>query len=141
MTSSGWIRSIISNAFDLNKKQIEKKLKQNIPNKILYVAEALRKKINIIKIQKLTKIDLWFLEQIKEIIDTENQIKKEGLPKNHNEFNRIKSKGFTDKKLSEITNISEEIVKDSKVNYEIDELNSKFKAINVAPAVTKWGAG
>ena len=74
-------------------------------------AEALRKKINIIKIQKLTKIDLWFLEQIKEIIDTENQIKKEGLPKNHNEFNRIKSIGFSDKKLSEITNISEKIVK------------------------------
>ncbi len=95
----------------LKKNEIIKKLKQNIPNKILYVAEAIRKKINIIKIQKLTKIDLWFLEQIKEIIDTENQIKKEGLPKNHNEFNRIKSIGFSDKKLSEITNISEEIVK------------------------------
>ncbi len=95
----------------LKKNEIQKKLKQNIPDKILYVAEALRKKINIIKIQKLTKIDLWFLEQIKEIIDTENQINKEGLPKNHNEFNRIKSIGFSDKKLSEITNISEEIVK------------------------------
>ncbi len=75
------------------------------------MAEALRKKINIIKIQKLTKIDLWFLEQIKEIIDTENQVKKEGLPKSHNEFNRIKSIGFSDKKLSEITDISEKIVK------------------------------
>ncbi len=93
------------------KDKILKKLKQNIPNKILYVAEALRKKINIIKIQKLTKIDLWFLEQIKEIIDTENQIKKEGLPKNYNEFNRVKSIGFSDKKLSEITNISEKIIK------------------------------
>ncbi len=95
----------------LKKNEIIKKLKQNIPNKILYVAEALRKKISIIKIQKLTKIDLWFLEQIKEIIDTENQVKKEGLPKNHNEFNRIKSIGFSDRKLSEITNISEKIVK------------------------------
>jgi len=95
----------------LKKNEIIKKLKQNIPNKILYVAEALRRKININKIQKLTKIDLWFLEQIKEIIDTENQVKKEGLPKNHNEFNRIKSIGFSDRKLSEITNISEKIVK------------------------------
>ncbi len=95
----------------LKKNEIIKKLKQNIPNKILYVAEALRRKININKIQKLTKIDLWFLEQIKEIIDTENQVKKEGLPKNHNEFNRIKSIGFSDRKLSEITNISEKILK------------------------------
>ena len=95
----------------LKKGEIMNKLKKNIPNKILYVAEALRKKINIIKIQKLTKIDLWFLEQIKEIVDTENQIRQEGLPKNYNEFNRIKSIGFSDKKLSEISNISEKIVK------------------------------
>ena len=33
--------------FNLNKKQIEKKLKENIPNKILLVGEAFRKKINI----------------------------------------------------------------------------------------------
>ena len=33
----------------LNKKEIRKKLKENIPNKILLVAEAIRKKINIKK--------------------------------------------------------------------------------------------
>jgi len=97
--------------FPLSKKQIEKKLKENIPNKILLVAEAFRKKINIKKIQSLSKIDNWFLEQIKEIVDTEIQIKKKGLPKNYVEFNRIKSIGFSDKKLSEITKISEETVR------------------------------
>ena len=97
--------------FLLNKKQIEKKLKENIPNKILLVAEAFRKKINIKKIQNLSKIDNWFLNQIKEIVDTENQIKKKGLPKNYIEFNRIKSIGFSDKKLSEITRIPEEVVR------------------------------
>jgi carbamoyl-phosphate synthase large subunit len=44
-------------------------------------------------------------------VDTEIQIKKKGLPKNYVEFNRIKSIGFSDKKLSEITEVSEEIVK------------------------------
>ena len=97
--------------FLLNKKQIEKKLKENIPNKILLVAEAFRKKINIKRIQNLSKIDNWFLEQIKEIVDTENQIKTKGLPKNYIEFNRIKSMGFSDKKLSEITKLSEEIIR------------------------------
>ncbi len=42
--------------FELNKNQIEKNLKENIPNKILLVAEAFRKKINIKKIQKLKKL-------------------------------------------------------------------------------------
>ena len=60
--------------FYLNKKEIEKKLKINIPNKILLIAEAIRKKIKISKIYKLSKIDPWFLEQIKEIVDSENNI-------------------------------------------------------------------
>ena len=97
--------------FNLNKKQIEKKLKETIPNKILLVAEAIRKKIDLKKIYNLSKIDPWFLEQIKEIVDCETQIKSKGLPKDFAEFNRIKSIGFSDKKLSELTKTSEEIVR------------------------------
>ena len=93
--------------FKLNKKQIEKELKKNIPNKILLVAEAFRKKIEIKKIHKLSKIDNWFLEQIKEIVILENEIVNKGLPKKYIEFNRIKSIGFSDKKLSELTKTSE----------------------------------
>ena len=97
--------------FDLNKKQIEKKLKESIPNKILLVAEAIRKKIDLKRIFALSKIDPWFLEQIKEIVDNETKIKNKGLPKDFNEFNRIKSIGFSDKKLSELTKTSEDVVR------------------------------
>jgi len=97
--------------FLLSKKNIEKELKKNIPNKILLVAEAFRKKIDIKRIQNLSKIDNWFLQQIKEIVEVENQVKKKSLPKDYNEFNRIKSMGFSDKKLSEITKIPEEIIR------------------------------
>ena len=57
-------------------------------DKILLIAEAIRKKIKLTKIYKLSKVDLWFLEQIKEIVDAENQISKKGLPKKFNEFNK-----------------------------------------------------
>ena len=97
--------------FNLKVNQLEKKLKENIPNKILLVAEAFRKKINLQKIHRLSKIDPWFLNQIKDIVENEIQIKKNGLPKTYNEFNYIKSIGFSDKKLSELTNISENIVR------------------------------
>ena len=97
--------------FNLNKKQLEKKLKENIPNKILLVGEAFRKKINIDKIYKLSKIDPWFLREIKEIIDEENSIKKKGLPKNYNSLNFVKSIGFSDKKLSQLTNIKEDVIR------------------------------
>jgi carbamoyl-phosphate synthase large subunit len=121
--------------FLLNKKNIEKELKKNIPNKILLVAEAFRKKIDIKKIQNLSKIDNWFLEQIKELVDEENKIKKKGLPKDYNEFNRIKSIGFSDKKLAEIAKTSEEIIRKKRtalkvlpVYKKVDTCAAEFKS-------------
>ncbi len=119
----------------LNKKEIEKKLTKSIPNRILLVAEAIRRKIKIKRIHNLCKIDYWFLEQIKEIVDTENLIQKKGLPKDHNEFNRIKSIGFSDKKLSEITKISEDIIRKKRtalkvmpVYKKVDTCAAEFKS-------------
>ena len=120
--------------FNLNKKQLEKKLKENIPNKILLVAEAIRKKINIKKIFNLSKIDPWFLDQIKEIIDNETKIKNIGLPKDFNEFNRIKSIGFSDKKLSELTNTSENLVRRKRTALKILPV---FKKIDTCAAEFK----
>ncbi len=101
----------LDRVFNINRKQIEKKLKENIPNKLLLVAEAFRKKINIKRIHNLSKIDPWFLEQIKEIIDNENKLKNKGVPRDFVEFNRIKSIGFSDKKISELTKIPESVVR------------------------------
>ena len=105
--------------FNLSKRQIEKKLKENIPNKILLVAEGVRKKISLDRIFKFSKIDPWFLGQIKEIVDCEINLKKIGLPRNFTEFNRIKSIGFSDKKLSELTNLSEDVVRKKRIALKI----------------------
>ncbi len=105
--------------FNLSKRQIEKKLKENIPNKILLIAEGIRKKISLDRIFKLSKIDPWFLGQIKEIVDCEINLKKIGLPRNFIEFNRIKSIGFSDKKLSELTNLSEDVVRRKRIALKI----------------------
>ncbi len=101
----------LDRVFNVSRKEIEKKLKENIPNKLLLVAEAFRKKINIKRIHNLSKIDPWFLEQIKEIVDNENKLKNKGVPRDFIEFNRIKSIGFSDKKISELTKIPESVVR------------------------------
>ncbi|MDC1130867.1 carbamoyl-phosphate synthase large subunit [Pelagibacteraceae bacterium] len=120
--------------FILNKKQIEKKLKENIPNKILLVAEAFRKRINLKKVFSLSKIDPWFLEQIKEIVDNETKIKNRGLPKDFNEFNRIKSIGFSDKKLSELTKTPENVVRQKRTALKILPV---FKKVDTCAAEFK----
>ncbi len=125
----------VDQIFNLRVKQIEKKLAENIPNKILLIGEAFRKKINIKRIQKLSKIDYWFLNQIKEIVDEENKIKKNGLPKTFNEFNYIKSIGFSDKKLSELAYTTEDNIRKIRsklkifpVYKKVDTCASEFKS-------------
>ena len=120
--------------FNLNKIQIEKKLKQNIPNKILLVGEAIRKKINLKKIYNLSKIDPWFLNQIKEIIDYEIKIKNKGLPNNFSDFNHVKSIGFSDKKLSELSNLSENIIRRKRIALKILPV---FKKVDTCAAEFK----
>ena len=101
--------------FNLSRKEIEKQLKINIPNKLLLVAEAIRKKISLNQIHKLSGIDPWFLDQIKEIVGEENNIKKNGIPKNFENFNKIKSIGFSDKKISELSKTSEKIIRQKRI--------------------------
>ncbi len=92
------------------------------------------KKINLKKIYKLSNVDPWFLEQIKEIVDEENQISKKGLPKNFNEFNRIKSLGFSDKKLSQLTNLKEKIVRQKRLALKVLPV---FKKVDTCAAEFK----
>ena len=105
--------------FNFNKEQIEKNLKKNIPNKILLVAEAFRKNFKLEKIYNLSKIDPWFLKQIKEIVENEKRIKNNGIPNNFIEFNRIKSIGFSDKKLSGLTGRSEDFIRKKRMALKI----------------------
>ncbi len=125
----------LDNIFNLSKKEIIKKLKLSIPNKILLIAEAFRKKIPIKKIHSLSKVDPWFLNQIKEIVDEEYKIIKKGLPKNYGEFNRIKSIGFSDKKLSKLTRVKEKIIRSKRtalkvfpVYKKVDTCAAEFKS-------------
>ena len=121
---------------DLSKKEIYKELEKNTPNKFLVIADAFRNKININKIYKKTKVDMWFLKQIKEIIDVENILIKFGIPKNTNEMNYVKSIGFGDEKIAKLTKISAESVKNlrEKLNVlsvykKIDTCAAEFKSL------------
>ena len=89
------------------------------------IAEAFRKKISLDIIYKLSKVDPWFLNQIKEIVDEEKILNSKGLPKTFEEFNRIKSIGFSDKKISQLTGQKETIVK------------SRRKGLKVMPVFKK----
>ena len=95
----------------LSDNELKKQLGQNLPDKLIIVAEALRRKFNIKNIYKLTNIDPWFLQQISELVDEEKKLKKYGIPKTTKELSFVKSLGFSDDKIAELTKTNVKIVK------------------------------
>ena len=86
-----------------NRKEIREKLK--VPNweRIFYIAQAFKAGMTIDEIHNLTKIDPWFLFNIKEIIDLEKELEKETLQTiTPEKLRKAKQFGFSDVKLAEI---------------------------------------
>jgi carbamoyl-phosphate synthase large subunit len=70
--------------------------------RLLYVAEAMRLGYSVEDIHDACKIDPWFLEQIKGIIDTETKVREFGLPEDAQSLRGLKSMGFSDRRLAEL---------------------------------------
>ena len=89
----------------------ELKKKIRIPNdeRILYIAEAIRKGYLVDEIYDICQVDKWFLNQIKEIVDLEKEIKKEIL-NDEKLLRKAKTYGFSDKKIAELAKCTEEDV-------------------------------
>ena len=71
--------------------------------RLLNVGQAFREGLTVDEIHNASKIDKWFLRQICEIIEEEAQLKKNGLPKDAEEWTRIKAMGFSDVRLAKLT--------------------------------------
>ena len=86
---------------------IRQKLKIASPNRFLLIAQALREGISAQEINEICNYDMWFIEQLESAILVENKIKKDGLPKNYDDFLNLKRMGFSDKRLAKLSGISE----------------------------------
>ena len=78
------------------------------PQRLFYVADAIRSGWSLEKIYNLTKIDYWFLDQIYEIISIEKNLQNTSLNQlNKNELIHLKEKGFSDSRIAEMIGSTE----------------------------------
>jgi carbamoyl-phosphate synthase large subunit len=82
-------------------------LARPVPERIRYVAQALREKLDIPAIHAACGYDIWFIEQIKLVTDAEERVKANGLPKNSDDWLALKALGFSDARLAELVGTSE----------------------------------
>jgi len=73
------------------------------PDRILVIAQAFRHGLSVAEVQAASKYDPWFLSQIKEIIDTEEAVRTNGLPIDAPGLLALKKMGFSDERLAQLT--------------------------------------
>jgi carbamoyl-phosphate synthase large subunit len=89
------------------------------PDRLLIAAQALRAGVSAADIFAACKYDPWYLAQMQTIIDAENEVKKSGLPKDSYSFRKLKSLGFADKRLGELTGQKESAVTAARLKLEV----------------------
>ncbi|MFN4225265.1 MAG: carbamoyl-phosphate synthase large subunit [Hyphomonas sp.] len=77
------------------------------PDRLRVVAQAFRLGLSVEEVNAATSYDPWFLRQIEDLVRTENRIRTEGLPKTAAGMTELKAKGFSDKRLGELTGHAE----------------------------------
>ena len=70
------------------------------PDRLLKVAQAMRLGFSDDDVYASCRIDRWFLAQIRGIVETEDEIRRKGLPKTAGALRRLKAMGFSDARLS-----------------------------------------
>jgi carbamoyl-phosphate synthase large subunit len=81
--------------------------------RIWYVADAFGIGMSVEELHAHTKIDPWFLAQIKEIVDTELAVEKRTLDSiAGDDMRRLKRMGFSDRRLAHLTKTTETAVRD-----------------------------
>ncbi len=94
---------------NLKDEELKNELKVQRPDRLILVAEAIRREIELTQIHELTNIDIFFLREIEEIIILEKQIVKSRGDLNSDLLLKAKKTGFSNTHISNLskTNIDD----------------------------------
>ena len=114
-----------------DKAAVVKALSLQTPDRIRIIAQAMRLGLTNDEIRQATAFDPWFLDRIREIIDAEAQIRKQGLPFDEEGLRKLKMMGFSDKRLAKLTGRDEAQVRRARRNLGVKAV---FKRIDTCAA-------
>jgi carbamoyl-phosphate synthase large subunit len=97
---------------DIIFNNLDEELSEPTDKRMFAIVEAIKRGYSIERICELSKIDKWFLYKMKNIIDTENELKKytlDSLPPHL--LKEAKQKGFSDIQIGKLTKSDESTVR------------------------------
>lgn len=104
-----------SNFNELSKEELLQKLITPSSERHFQMYEALRKGATVDEIFEITKVKKYFIEQMKELVDEEEELlQTKGSLLTDEQLTRAKKDGFSDKYLSQILGVSEEDIRNKR---------------------------
>ena len=120
------------NEMSVNEEEIIKELREPGPKRVWFVGDAFRQGLSIDEVFQHSKIDPWFLTQIKDLIDLEALFKGKKIdliPKD--EIFTLKSKGFSDSRIAFILGSEESLIRGYRDKHNIHPV---FKRVDTCAA-------
>lgn len=119
-------------AKDLGKHELRDVCAKPAPHRLWLVGEAFRRGLSIRDIFSASKIDPWFLEQIEEIVQQEEELKERALASiTAEQFRDLKRQGFADRRIAALMNTTEADVRNRRLELGV---KPSFKSVDTCAA-------
>ena len=118
---------------EVSTADLRRMLRTPNPERIFYLHTALRKGWSIEDLYETTKIDPWFLENLKEIIEVEDELRSKATPDGWPVplWRKAKEFGFSDFQLGKISGQRQSVLRQARLDH---GLKSVFKLVDTCAA-------
>ena len=96
---------------DRPKEAVLAALARPTPDRLRLIAQAFREGLTLAEIHGACAYDPWFLAQVQDLVRTEAELRRTGLPADAVSLHALKADGFSDRRLAELTGLAEDEVR------------------------------
>ena len=104
---SGFDEVAIEGVESAGKDVVKAALARPSPDRLLLIAQAYRHGLTTEEIHAACHFESWFLDRIREIVEIEESVRRDGLPHDRTAFLRLKQMGFSDSRLGKLAGLDE----------------------------------
>ena len=128
---TGFDEVAIDTVESAGREAVKAALAKPVPDRLLLIAQAYREGLTTAEIYTASRFEPWFLERIREIVETEESIRRDGLPEDRTAFLQLKKMGFSDARLGKLVSLAEETVSSQRRRLEVQPV---YKRIDTCAA-------